>query len=626
MNRSAWRPNELVLACVLALGAGAPLCLAADAPAEHRHSTEFGFGLFQQHCIGCHGNPAYERAPTPAVLRSMPPERIYDALTSGVMKQVGDTLTDAQRRLIAESVAGRLLGSAQRGDASAMPNRCASNPTLRDLGGPGWNGWGNGLDNNRFQSAAAAGLTAATVPGLKLKWAFGYPDGTSAFGQPTAVAGRIFVGTDTGFVYSLDADTGCVYWSFQSKAGVRNAMTLGPIRSAPGSSTKYAVFFGDLKANAYAIDAQTGKQIWTTRVESNFTTRVTAAPALYAGRLYVPVSAWEGFSARVVDYPCCKAVGSVSALDANTGKVLWKTYTIARRPRPTHRNSKGVQQWGPAGVPVWNTPTVDPKRHALYVGTGDASTYPAPATSDAILALAVDTGKVLWSRQIYHDDSFLVGCSGGPTMTENCPKVQGPDWDVPMSPMLKDLQDGRSVLVFGTKPGDIVALNPDDHGAQLWRVDVLGDEIAGDRKLDPTRGNRGPLWGGAIDGQFAFFGLNAGGVASMRIADGHRQWYTPLNSTSKARVTHSAAATAIPGVVFVGGSDGKLWALSSADGHSLWSFDTAHDFDTVNKVPAHGGSISAPGATVANGMLFIGSGYAVVADNPGNVLLAFSLH
>jgi polyvinyl alcohol dehydrogenase (cytochrome) len=76
----------------------------------------------------------------------------------------------------------------------------------------------------------------------------------------------------------------------------------------------------------------------------------------------------------------------------------------------------------------------------------------------------------------------------------------------------------------------------------------------------------------------------------------------------------------------VGGSDGKLWALSSADGHSLWSFDTAHDFDTVNKVPAHGGSISAPGATVANGMLFIGSGYAVVADNPGNVLLAFSLH
>jgi len=243
-----------------------------------------------------------------------------------------------------------------------------------------------------------------------------------------------------------------------------------------------------------------------------------------------------------------------------------------------------------------------------------------------LLALNMRTGKVLWSRQIHRNDSFLVGCSGGPTVTENCPKVQGPDWDIPMSPMLKDLQDGHSVLVFGTKPGDIVALNPDDHGAQLWRVDVLGEEIAGDRKLDPTRGNRGPLWGGAIDGPFAYFGLNAGGVASMRIADGHREWYTPLNSTAQTRITHSAAATAIPGVVFVGGSDGKLWALASSDGHSLWSFDTARDFATVNKVPAHGGSISAPGATVADGMLFIGSGYAVVSDNPGNVLLAFSLH
>src|SRR4029077_366625 len=121
-----------------------------------------------------------------------------------------------------------------------------------------WNGWGNGIANHRFQSGAAAGLTATTVAGLKLKWAFGFPGGTSAFGQPAVVAGRVFVGSDIGYVYSLDAATGCVYWSFRAGAGVRNAMTVGPIKRE--GAIRYAVFFGDLKASAYAIDAQDGSE------------------------------------------------------------------------------------------------------------------------------------------------------------------------------------------------------------------------------------------------------------------------------------------------------------------------------------------------------------------------------
>ena len=586
-----------------------------------RRSTETGFVLFQQRCIGCHGNPAYERAPTPTALRSMPPERIYDALTTGIMKSVGDTLTDTNRRLVSEAIAGRFLGSSQSGDAASMPNRCAQNPPLR-LQGPAWNGWGNGLTNDRFQSATAAGLTAATVPNLRLKWAFGYPGGTSTYGQPSIVGGRVFVGTDTGYVYSLDAQSGCVYWSFRSHAGVRNAMTVGPIRAH--GHARYAVYFGDVKANAYAIDAQTGKQIWTTHVDDNFTTRVTAAPALYEGRLYVPISSWEEISAHTLDYGCCTSVGSVNALDANSGKLIWKTYSIPERPKPTHKNAIGVQQWAPAGGSVWNTPTIDPKRRAVYVGTGDATTYPAAGTTDSILALDMDTGAVLWSHQVHHNDSFLVGCAGD-GLTENCPHVQGPDWDIPMSPMLKALPNGTRLLIFGTKPGDILALNPDRQGEALWRVDVLGDSIAGDGPVPRSRSNRGPLWGGALDDQHAYFGLNAGGIAALRISDGHREWYTPLNSTAASRVTHAAAATVIPGVLFVGGSDGKLWAISSIDGHPLWSVDTAREFDTVNKVSARGGSFSAPGPIVADGMLLVGSGYGVVAETPGNVLLAFSV-
>ncbi|MBV8916339.1 MAG: PQQ-binding-like beta-propeller repeat protein, partial [Acetobacteraceae bacterium] len=563
----------LLLPILVAAASGEEAATPSEAAPERR-GTELGFAVFQQHCVSCHGNPAIERAASPAALRSMSPERIYTALTTGPMKSVGDTLSEEDRRRVAESLSGQLLGSSQSGDASGMPNRCRKPAPPVRLGGPLWNGWGNGLANHRFQSTAAAGLTAAAVPRLKLKWVFGYPGGTSAYGQPTIVGGQVFVGTDTGYVYALDAASGCVYWSFRARAGVRNAMTIGPIRAA---GHHYAVYFGDLKANAYALDTRTGAQIWTMRAEENFATRVTAAPALYEGRLYVPISAWEGFSARVLDYPCCTAVGSVSALDANTGRVIWKTYSITERPRPTHKNSKGVQLWAPAGVPIWNTPTIDTRRHALYVGTGDASTYPAPDTSDAILALDLVSGRILWSQQIYHGDSFIVGCSGS-QFTENCPKVVGPDWDIPMSPMLAQLSHQRSAIIFGTKPGDILALDPDRQGAPVWRVDVLGDAIAGDRPLRGARANRGPLWGGAMDERSVYFGLNAGGVAALSVDTGARRWYTPLNSTAERTVTHSAAATVIPGVVFVAGSDGRLWALASEDGRVLWSFETARDF------------------------------------------------
>lgn len=610
---------------------------AAAESVPERRGTEFGFLVFQQHCSSCHGNPAYERAPSPAALRAMSPERIYDALTTGVMKPVGDTLTEEDRRRVSESLAGQLLGSAKGADAASMPNRCSKNEPLRAPGKGDWNGWGNGIHNERFQSATS-GLNAASVPRLKLKWAFGYPGGTSAYGQPTVVSGRVFVGTDTGYVYSLDAASGCVYWSYRTDAGVRNAMTVGPIGAVGGGPAKggadngattkgnprLAVFFGDLKAKVYAIDAQTGAEIWKTRVEDNFATRVTAAPALYEGRLYVPISAWEGFQARVLDYPCCTAVGSVSALDANTGKRIWKTYTINEKPHPTRKNSKGVQLWGPAGVPVWNTPTIDSERHAVYVGTGDASTYPAPATSDAIMALNMDTGKVLWSQQIYKDDSFLVGCDEK-GFTENCPKVVGPDWDIPMSPMLRTLADGRTLIVFGTKPGDIIALDPTKRGERVWSTNPA-DDPAAKRMLAPNGiGLRGPVWGGATDERTAYIGSSAGGLAAVSLGDGKLEWFTPLNSTPQKLITHTAAVTAIPGVVFVAGADGRLSAVSNEDGHALWSFETAKPFETVNKVQAHGGSIMSAGPTVGDGMVFVGSGYGVVSEQPGNVLLAFGV-
>ncbi len=320
-------------------------------------------------------------------------------------------------------------------------------------------------------------------------------------------------------------------------------------------------------------------------------------------------------------------MGSVSALDANTGKQLWKTYVIEERPKPVRVNTLGVQQWAPAGGSVWNTPTVDPKRNAVYFGTGDATTYPAASTSDSVMALNMDTGKRLWSYQVVKNDSFLGGC-GGADASENCPKRQGPDWDIPAPVILRTVND-RDMVIVSTKPGDIMALDPDKEGAVLWKSNVRG-VWAGDGPDAPNMGEyarmSGVLWGGAASPDMAYFGLTgAGGLAAMRLQDGKLSWLSTLGSTPEKRVSYGAATTAIPGVIFVGGSDGTLKAVSSADGTPLWKFDTNQEFQALNRVPTHGGSISNPGAVVVDGRVYVGSGFAVIGGTPGNALLAFGV-
>jgi polyvinyl alcohol dehydrogenase (cytochrome) len=207
---------------------------------------------------------------------------------------------------------------------------------------------------------------------------------------------------------------------------------------------------------------------------------------------------------------------------------------------------------------------------------------------------------------------------------DNCPKVQGPDWDIPGSLILRDLGAGQRVLIVGTKPGDILALDPDKGGALVWRKSINGGPLALDGPGYPGGVRAGVQWGGAADAGSVYYGLTNGGAAAMSLATGERRWFSPLNRAAGRRVDHAAAATVIPGAAFIGGSDGKLFAVSTGDGHELWSFDTAQRFDTVNKVPARGGGLGSAGPTVADGMLFAGSGYAVVGDKLGNVLLAFA--
>jgi polyvinyl alcohol dehydrogenase (cytochrome) len=570
---------------------------------------------YEDHCATCHGNPK-SATPAPDVLAlwKLTPEALYAAQGKGPHSSL-QGVSDDDWREVAFYLGRRRVDVAKIADAKLMPNQCPGNSPIGDLSAkPLWNGWGNGIANTRFQSAKEAGLTAAQIPNLKLKWAFGFPGADEVYGQPTIAGGRVFLGVDTGAVYSLDAETGCVYWSYQADAGVRTAITISPLKGK--GPAKYGVYFGDIRANVYMVDAATGKEIWKVKVEDHPVAKITGAPTLYEDRLYVPVSSQEERSAGwSTVYPCCTFRGSVVALDAANGHTIWKTYVVQDPPKPMGKTPSGVQQYGPNGGAVWNSPTVDPKNHAIYIGTGDSYTKPVSKNTDAIVALDMKTGKIMWSIQDTENDAWLSGC-GGEIKSENClpPGEIGPDYDFGASPILVSLGNGHRMLVAGQKSGMVWGHDPDREGTVVWKTQLVKKLALGMI-----------TFGGAADEQNSYFGLRNGGVAAVRNDTGEQKWFTPVAPTpGPGAKGENAAITAIPGAIFSGGWDGMLRAFSTEDGHLLWDYNMLRSYDTVNHVAAKGGSMAAAGPTVAGGMLFVGSGYVFTGGVPGNALLVFA--
>jgi polyvinyl alcohol dehydrogenase (cytochrome) len=598
---------------------------------QARAQTADGASLFERHCATCHVGADIGRAPDRKALAERTPESILDALVSGVMAVQGGGLSDTDRRTLAEYLTGRRLGT----DPQPTTRRCAAVTPLGDASaGPRWNGWGATLTNSRFQAADQARLPADRVPSLRLKWAFGFPGASSARAQPAVVAGRLFVGSESGVVYSLDARTGCTYWSFAAKAGVRTAMIVGP-RAAAAGTRGYALYFGDIKANVYALDASSGELLWTRKIDDHQHARITGAPAFDGQYLYVPVNGvGEEGAGSTPGYACCTFRGSVVALAAATGNVRWKRYTIDEAPTPRGKTASGQVAWGPSGASVWTSPTIDLKRRMLYVGTGNMFSGPPKKTSDAIIAMDLDSGTVKWVSQGTPDDISVGGCRDLNLQKRrpNCPPGEvGPDVDFGSSPMLVSLPRGRDLVVAGQKSGVTWAFDPDHEGAVVWQY---------------RAGRGGPMggteWGTASDGDLAYVpisddqsaiyaraGDTPGGLHAVRLATGERAWFAApppprCGSGRGCSAAQSAAITAIPGIVFSGSIDGVLRAFSTRDGSIVWEFDTNREFDTVNGVKALGASIGGPGPVVVDGMLYVNSGYST-GGRPGNVLLAFEV-
>jgi len=567
-----------------------------------------------------------DRAPRRDTLRAMSADQVLAAMETGPMISMASRRSAEERRAIAQFVTGKTLGSKLETDP---PKEAMCAPATADFRTVTWNGWGQNSSNTRFQ--AAAGLSANDVPRLKVKWAFGFPGELSANAQPTIAGGRVFVGSAGGKVYSLSAATGCVYWFFDAGSTARSAVNIGSIQTAGGP--RYAAFFGDARAFVYALDAGTGKLLWKSKVDEYPLAGITSSPALYNGRLYVGVKSGEEAAGAAPDYECCRFRGSLVALDAATGKLVWKTYTIDE-PRRTKKNKAGTQLWGPSGAPIWSSPVIDAKRNAIYVTTGDNYSEPTTRYSDAFLALDLDTGKILWSRQMTENDAYVAACRL-PDRT-NCPEVNGPDFDFGSSPILVNLPNGKRALIAGQKSGIVHALDPDQQGEVLWQVRVGKGGTMG-----------GVQWGSAADASNVYVAVSdikrimltfstltdadpsqGGGMFALQLATGERVWYAPpigCGTRQRCSPAQSAAVTAIPGVAFSGSMDGHLRGYSTKDGSIVWDFDTVGVYKTVNGVEGRGGTIDGPGPAIGGGMLFTNSGYVAGGGMPGNVLLAFSV-
>jgi polyvinyl alcohol dehydrogenase (cytochrome) len=607
------------LACMGARAASAP-----DRPPEVVPHTPNPRGekIFNEVCAPCHEH-AGARAPNAYLLKLMTPASIYGTLTTGAMRIQAQGLDDEEKSAVVEFLAGPRAPA----DTKLLPPRCQGPAAQFDFGRPPpFSGWGFDPANTRYVDSRVSGLSAANIAHLRLKWAFGVEGAIRMASQPALGGGSIYVGGQDGSVYALDQSSGCLRWQFHASAEVRTGIVVSPW-SGGDLSARPRVYFGDLVGNIYALDASTGELVWRDHADAHPASTLTAAPVLQGDRLYVAVSSIEeGVPGR---YDCCTFRGSIVAYEARSGKRVWQSYLL---PKAVFRGttSSGERRYAPAGAAIWGAPAIDARRGLLYFGTGDSYTSPAPNRSDAIVAMRLDTGKIVWSYQATRHDAWNVGCmlQGKP----NCPREDGPDHDFGTAAMLAADSHGRERVFAGQKSGWVHAVDPDT-GHLLWK----------------TRVGRGGLMGGVYFGlatraDVLFVPVNdvpdggvhdepaKPGLFALDVHDGHILWQAPIDADAcKEREAQCAQGIAAPvtatgDLVLTGAGDGELRAYNARSGEKLWQYDTARPVLTVGGGSAQGGSIGGgAGPLVLGGTLIVESGYGFAGRMPGNVMLVFEV-
>jgi polyvinyl alcohol dehydrogenase (cytochrome) len=618
----------VILALALAVLAPGPGKAAGGAPTMEQTpgvipaTSRFPLGdkVYKQQCAMCH-EMAGTRAPQRIVLSYMTPDAIYRALTEGSMQAQGAALSEEQKVAVAQHLANAEMGAASEVPETKM---CTGEHAVFDRSQtPPFANWGFDKQATHAIPSEVAGLGKDDLHALRLKWAFGFHGANRARSQPAIGGGAIFVGAQDGAVYALDRETGCVRWRFMASAEVRTGIVLDQWAARDTDGVPLA-FFGDFAGNAYAVEAFTGKLVWKIEADSHEAAVLTGTPTLHDDTLYVPVSSLEEASAASPDYECCSFRGSVLALDAATGEEKWRTWLVGE-PVKQPPESDGTAFLGPSGVAVWNAPAIDEERGVLYVATGDNYTNPATELSDAIVALDLDTGEIVWHNQVTEGDAWNVACY---VKTANCPEDAGPDFDFGAGAVLAEGKDGKQYVLAGQKSGIAYGFDPDT-GKLVWQTRVgRGGEAGGIHfGIAAKDGVAFVPVSDLSTGEAGDFPLSPG-IYALDAATGERLWDAPWDGDCKEReycIPGYAAAISVAGDLLLAGSDdGVLRIFDATGGKVLWQFDAMREFETVNGVKARGGAFSGGSAPlVEGGQVIVPSGYGFASKMPGNVLLVF---
>lgn len=609
------------IAGLLSIG---PCAVAQPSAGDRDHA---GRAVFEQNCAQCHGNPEVARAHTLEALQLMNAAALQYALTEGLMATQGAALTVEQRNQVID-----YLAAPEGTDAWVAGMLCAAERRQVDLEQPAsLTRVGVDSNNTRAMTAAQAGLSRADMPQLELAWALGFPGTGQLRAAPVIVGDTVFyAATGTDKVLALEAATGCLRWVYDSPNRLRGSLTYGEL----GANGPHAIVFGDGTGMVHALEAATGRLIWLRngRADGN-PGQITGAVVIHEDRIIVPISASGVGAASNPEFECCEGHGAVTALDAVTGDKLWEYHTMPPAQYTGLTSDIGVRLRGPSGAPIWSTPLVDSKRNSIYVTTGENTSHPATNTSDAIIALDLDTGEEKWVFQALALDVWNMAC--GSRRGPNCPTQAESvllDHDFGGSAVMVRDVDGRDLLLAGQKSGDLWAVNPDD-GSVVWN-----------RKVGQGTALGGNHWGTATDGRRVFHAINDPGIGNNRdlrpgmyaffVDSGESSWSHAAVADCAAgraervnqcdrRFGFSATPLLVDGALISAGIDGRLYIFAADSGDLLFQYDTVQEYATSNGVAGKGGSIDSHSIAAGAGMVFVGSGYGAFSQTPGNVLLAF---
>ena len=586
--------------------------------------THPGNALYQENCATCHDG-SIEKAPAANWLEMLVPQALLRTINEGIMSEQASHLSEEEKIQIVEYIV--------RQDRKNFPkeaelNYCKSSDMNFDLReAPEPYGWG--YNTSRFIPKKSGGIDSKNIKNLTLKWAFGFPYSQRARSQPLFAMGSIFVGSQSGDIYALDVKTGCVKWNFTASGEVRTGIIMDQWENGKKPNKRPYIYFGDILANEYALDAQTGELIWKIKSDDHPNATRTATSAKFEDILFIPISGLEVIPAFDDKYECCTFRGGLLAVDSRTGKTLWRQYSIPVPAKYSGNTSVGTRMFGPSGAPIWTSPNVDKKRRYVYIGTGENYSTPADDSSDAIIAYNIDTGEEVWRRQTLAGDAWNLACMG--KGKPNCPKEFGPDMDYSASSITIDLGD-RDILIAGQKSGYVYGIDPDT-GKILWSNPISGGGTQG-----------GIHFGMAAEGKTVYAPINdmknthdgkvwlnrKPGMHSLDAETGNIIWSNISDKECKDIDFNcdpgiSAAVTAVPGAVIAGHLDGTIKVYDKENGNILWSYNTLRDFESISGSRAYGGSFSGSGPSIRNGYMAINSGYGIYNHMPGNVLLLFSL-